>query len=136
MEKPTSTDHPLPFKVSLGSGMIALLIFAVGCYFLLLPIYKAMRHGWLIIDTDSGCYIDGQQGSVREGGISYYIPGGVYTIKSDKHPNKSWTLITTGHSFNADMPSGTCASVLDPRLERTFSCTGCAEAYWVTDSPE
>ncbi len=136
MEQMTPKKKTLWDKLWIAYAVIVILILAIGCYFFLLPLYKAMRYGWLIIDTDSGCYLVGQQGDVREGSIHYHIRDGVYTIKSDKHPDKSWTLLTTGHSFKAEMPSGTCASVLDPRLERTFSCKGCAEAYWFTDAPE
>lgn len=132
MEQSKHKRMPLSDKLWIAYAVIVILILAIGAY----PIYKAMRHGWLIIESDSGCYLVGQQGDAREGRIHYHIRDGVYTIKSDKHPDKSWTLITTGHSFKATMPSGTCASVLDPRLERTFSCKDCAEAYWVTDSPE
>lgn len=132
MEQMTPKKKTLWDKLWIAYAVIVILILAIGGY----EIYKVMRHGWLIIKSDSGCYLVGQHGYAREGSIHYHIRDGVYTIKSDKHPDKSWTLITTGHSFKAAMPSGTCASVLDPRLARSFSCKDCAEAYWSTDAPE
>lgn len=116
--------------------VFVLFIFAIGTFYVLIPMYGYFRYGNLVIKSDAGCYIVGESGQRSEGRITYSLPDGIYTIKSGKHPDKSWTLIATGHSFDVDMPSGTCASVLDPRLARTFSCKDCAEAYWSTDAPE
>lgn len=123
-------------KLWLAYGIIILLLCVAGFFYVVVPSIGYFMYGDLVIKSDAGCYIVGESGRSNGNRRTYSLPDGIYTIKSDLHPDKSWTLIATGHSFDADMPSGTCASVLDPRLARTFSCKDCAEAYWSTDAPE
>jgi hypothetical protein len=136
MEQTKERKQAMWDKFWIGYLVIVLLIFAIGTFYALIPMYRHFKYGNLVIKSDAGCYIVGESGQRSEGRMTYSLPNGIYTIKSDRQPEKAWTLIATGHSFDADMPGGTCASVLDPRLARTFSCKNCAEAYWSTDAPE
>lgn len=114
---------------------IFIAVISIHFIFTFSQVIKEAIHGRVVIHTDSQCQIVGQRAKVLEKRVIHHLPKGTYQIKSKELPGQTWTLTTTGHSFDVLMPEGTCADVMDPRINPKNACLNCAQTFWSESAP-
>lgn len=123
------------YKYPWWSWVLLTIVSAYSVYNLWQAILSAVN-GRAVIHSDSSCQIVGHSFRGGDKKFIYYLTKGTYQIKSKQIPGQTCSLSTTGNAFDVLMPEGTCADVMDPRINPKNACLNCAQTFWSEGAPE